>query len=49
METFQGEKLGLECNATLNRKPVQLQDHGRDMVSFRSNQYDTRTNMLNSM
>ena len=37
MEAFKGEKLGLECDATLNRKPVQLQEYGRDMVSFRSN------------
>ena len=36
MEAFKGEKWGLECDATLNRKPVQLHDHGRDMVSFRS-------------
>ena len=38
MEAFKGEKyIGLECDATLNRKPVQLQEHGRDVVSFWSN------------
>ena len=31
MEAFKGEKLGVECDVTLNRK---LQEHGRDVVSL---------------
>ena len=34
MEAFEGEKKGLEYNATLSRKPVQLQEHG--LVSIES-------------
>ena len=34
MEAFKGAKWGPECNATLNRKTVQFQEHGRDMASF---------------
>ena len=34
MEAFEGEKCGLECNATLTRKPVQFQEHG--LVSIES-------------
>ena len=32
MEAFKGDKEGIECDATL--KPVQLQEHGRDVVAF---------------
>ena len=48
MKAFKGETYGLECNETLNRTPVQLQWHGRGMVSFRSNNYDTSTSILNA-
>ena len=30
MEAFKREKEGLGCNATLNRKPVQLKEQGPD-------------------
>jgi len=36
MNAFESEKQGLESNATLHIKPVQLQEHECDMVSFRA-------------
>ena len=48
MQAFKGEKFGLEGNATVNRKPLQLLEHRHDMVSFRSHQYDTCTSTLNT-
>ena len=40
MKAFESEKQCLESDAAFYWKPVQLQEHGCDMVAFRSN-HDT--------